>query len=98
VMLNTRNEVMGMATVAVGCVNQVPIRIAEVFREPIRRMATSLILVHNHPTQDVTPSSEDVLLTKQIIQAGELLDISLLDHLIVSQTRYTSLRERRLCW
>jgi len=98
VMLNTRNEVMGMATVAVGCVNQVPIRIGEVFREPIRRQATSVILCHNHPTQDVTPSPDDILLTKQVIQAGDLLDINLLDHLIVSQTRYTSMRERRLGW
>jgi DNA repair protein RadC len=98
VMLNTRNEVLGMATVAVGCVNQVPIRIAEVFREPIRRMATSIILCHNHPTQEVTPSAPDILLTKQVIQAGAILEVEVLDHLIVSQTRFTSLRERRLGW
>ena len=52
----------------------------------------------DHPTQDVTPSPDDILLTRQVIQAGELLDITLLDHLIVSQTRFTSMRERRLGW
>ncbi|HEY1016477.1 MAG TPA: DNA repair protein RadC [Herpetosiphonaceae bacterium] len=98
VILNTRGELLKIATVTVGSVNSASLRIAELFREPIKLNATSLIVVHNHPSGDPTPSPDDILLTRQIIQAGQLLDIEVLDHLIIGQGRWISLRERRLGW
>ncbi len=74
------------------------VRLADVFREAVRRNASALILVHNHPSSDSTPSPEDVALTRAAVQAGPLLDIGVLDHLVVGGIGYTSLRERRLGW
>ncbi len=72
------------------------IRIAELFREAIRHNSTAVIVAHNHPSGDPTPSPEDVQVTRQIAEAGRLLDIDVLDHLIVGHGRYVSLRERGL--
>ena len=79
VILNTKNHVLKIETVTVGSLNSAGVRIAEVFREPIKLNAASIIVVHNHPSGDPTPSPDDVLITKQIIQAGQLLDIDVLD-------------------
>ncbi len=75
-----------------------PLRIAEVFREAVRRNATSLILAHNHPSGAVEPSPEDVALTRELVQAGRLLGVDVLDHLVVAAGAYTSLHERGLGW
>jgi len=72
------------------------VRIGEVFRDAIRRNSAALIVAHNHPSGDPTPSPEDILVTRQIVEAGKLLDIDVLDHLILSHSRYVSLRERGL--
>jgi hypothetical protein len=98
VMLNTKNELLGIDTVTIGCVDSASVRIAEVFREPIRKQASSIILAHNHPTGHVTASPDDVLLTRQIIQAGQIMEIAVLDHLVIGQGRWASLREQRLGW
>ena len=66
------------------------------FREAVRRNCAAIIVVHNHPSGDPTPSPEDVRVTEQIDQAGKVLDIEVLDHLIVGQQRYVSLKERGL--
>jgi DNA repair protein RadC len=96
VCLDTKNHVQVIVIVYQGCVNSSAVRIAEVFREPIRRTSKGIILVHNHPSGDPTPSPEDVAITRQIGEAAKLLGIDMLDHLIIGQGRWVSLRERRL--
>lgn len=96
VLLDTKNRVMGVHTVYIGSVNSAQVRIGEVFMEATRRNATSIIVAHNHPSGDPSPSSEDILVTRQIKDAGKLLDIELLDHLVIGRGRYVSMRERGL--
>jgi DNA repair protein RadC len=99
ILLDTRMYVIDVVTLYVGSVNQQVIRVAEVFREAIRRNATALVLAHNHPSGDVSPSPEDVSTTRAIINAGHLLDVEIVDHLIISgrgQHAYVSLKERGL--
>jgi DNA repair protein RadC len=67
---------------------------SDVFREAIREGAVSLVVVHNHPSGDPTPSAEDVLVTDRLVAAGKLLDVPLLDHIIIGERRFVSLRER----
>ncbi len=98
VILNTKNHVLKIETVTIGSLNSAGVRIAEVFREPIKLNAAAIIVVHNHPSGDPTPSPDDILLTKQLIQAGQLLDIDVLDHLVIGQARWVSMRERKLGW
>lgn len=94
--LDTRNRVMSLVKLYQGSVNSSQVRVAEVFRQAILENAPAIIVAHNHPSGDITPSPEDINVTRAILQAGKLLDIDLLDHLIVSQGRYTSLKERGL--
>jgi len=96
ILLDTKNHVQSIPTVYVGNVNTALIRVSEVFREAVRCNAPSLIVAHNHPSGDPTPSPEDVQVTEQIVQAGKLLDIDVLDHLIIGHQRYVSLKERGL--
>jgi DNA repair protein RadC len=96
ILLDTRNRVLNTITLYVGSLNTSHVRIAEVFREPIRRSAAAIIVAHNHPSGDPTPSPEDVEVTRQIVQAGQQLDIEVLDHLIIGRLRFVSLRERNL--
>ena len=98
ISLSTQAHIIGMHTVVVGSLNTAYCRMADLFREPLRRNAASVILAHNHPSGMVWASPEDILLTKQAIQAGQLLEIELLDHLIIGKGGYTSMRERRLAW
>ena len=96
-LLNTKNEVLSIQEIYVGNVNSAVVRPAEVFRPAVRDNAPSVIVVHNHPSGDPTPSPEDVSVTRDLIAAGELLGIKLLDHLVIgSGNRYVSLNERRL--
>jgi DNA repair protein RadC len=96
VLLDTKNHVLAIETIYKGNVNSSIIRTAELFREPIRRNCAAIIVVHNHPSGDATPSPEDVRVTEQVVEAGKLLDIDVLDHLIIGQQRYVSLKERGL--
>jgi DNA repair protein RadC len=79
-----------------GTVNSSVVRAAEVFRPAVSRTCPALVVVHNHPSGDPTPSPEDVRTTEQLRKAGELLDIELLDHIIVGHQRFVSLKERGL--
>jgi DNA repair protein RadC len=97
ILLDTKNRVVAIPTIYVGSVNTTLIRVAEVFREAIRCNCPSLIVAHNHPSSDPTPSPCDVAVTKQIVEAGDLLDIQVLDHLIIGKgSRFVSLKERGL--
>jgi DNA repair protein RadC len=95
-ILNTKNRLLKLHTVYVGSLNTSVVRVGEVFREAIRLNAAAILVAHNHPSSDCTPSSEDILVTRQIVDAGKLLDLEVLDHVIVSATSYASLRERGL--
>jgi len=96
VLLDTKNSVMRIAPIYVGSLNTAVIRVGEVFRAAVRANAASIIVVHNHPSGDPTPSPEDVQVTKLIVEAGALLDINVLDHLIIGKNRFVSLKERKL--
>lgn len=96
VLLDTKNNVQEIVTVYVGSVNSAQIRIAEVYKAAVRWNSTSIIVAHNHPSSDPTPSPEDILVTRQIVEAGKLLDIECLNHLVIGQGRYVSMRERWL--
>jgi len=96
VLLDTKNRVQAIATIYIGSVNSAQVRIGEIFRDAIRRNSAALIVAHNHPSGDPTPSPEDILVTRQIVEAGKLLDIDVLDHLILGNNRYVSLKERGL--
>jgi len=95
-LLDTRNRVQLVETIYRGSVNSSQVRIAEIFKAAIRRNATNLIVIHNHPSGDPTPSPDDVAITRAILQAGELLDVKLLDHIIVGNGRFVSMKERGL--
>jgi DNA repair protein RadC len=77
-----------------GSLNAAMIRVVEVFKAAVRRNSAALILAHNHPSGEPDPSPEDVLVTHEIVSAGRLLDIEVLDHLVVGQGKWVSLRER----
>jgi DNA repair protein RadC len=85
-----------ITTVYIGSLNASLIRIGEIFKEALKRNSAALIVVHNHPSGDPTPSPEDILVTREIISAGKLLDIDVLDHLVIGQGRFVSMRERGL--
>jgi DNA repair protein RadC len=94
--LDTKNLVVHQQVVYQGTVNTSVVRAAEVYRPAVTRNTPAIIVMHNHPSGDPTPSPEDVRTTEQLVQAGEVLDIELLDHIVVGQNRWVSLKERRL--
>ena len=97
ILLDQRNRVLDIVEVYRGSVNSAQVRIAEVFKPAVARMAPSIIIVHSHPSGDPTPSPEDVAVTRAIVQGGKLLDITTLDHLIIGQAgKWVSLKERGL--
>ncbi len=94
ILLNTRNEVLSTHEIYVGNVNSSVVRPAEVFRPAVRNNAPSLIVVHNHPSGNPAPSDDDIAITEDLVAAGKLLGIDVLDHLIVgSGQRYVSMNE-----
>lgn len=94
--LDTKNHVIAQTVVYQGTVNSSAVRVAEVFRPAISRTCPSVIVAHNHPSGDPTPSPEDVRTTEQLRKAGELLDIELLDHIVIGRNQFVSLKERGL--
>jgi DNA repair protein RadC len=95
-LLDSKHRVLASPTIYIGNVNTSVIRVSELFREAIRLNCPALIVAHNHPSGDPTPSPDDVRVTEQIVQAGKLLDIEVLDHLVIGRQRYVSLKERGL--
>jgi len=96
VLLNTKNRVIRVYTVSIGGLSQAPVHPREVFKDAIRHGASAMIVVHNHPSGDATPSAEDNMITDQLASAGKLVGIPLLDHIIIGDGQYVSLREKGL--
>lgn len=96
VLMDTRNYVIGTPTIYVGSLNTSVVRIGELFRPAIKENAAAFIVAHNHPSGDPSPSAEDVRVTRKIVQAGELLNIEVLDHIVIGHNRFVSMKERGL--
>jgi DNA repair protein RadC len=94
VLLNTKNVVLRISTVYQGNVSSSLVRVGELFRDAVRLNATSVIIVHNHPSGDPTPSPDDLHLTAEALAAGRLLDIDVHDHLVIGHDAWVSLRDR----
>ena len=96
ILLSTRNEVLSVREVYRGNVSSALVRVAEVFSDAVREGCPSIIIVHNHPSGDPTPSAEDVALTKQLIDAGKLLGVEVLDHVVIAREGHKSLKDLKL--
>ncbi|MBI3340128.1 MAG: DNA repair protein RadC [Chloroflexi bacterium] len=97
ILLNTRNHVLDVVQIYEGSVNCSQVRVGEVFKPAVARNAPSIIVAHSHPSGDPTPSPDDVAVTRAIVQAGKLLDVSCLDHLVIGHgSRWVSMKERGL--
>ncbi|NLY50692.1 MAG: DNA repair protein RadC [Firmicutes bacterium] len=94
--LNTKNQVLAQETVAVGSLSAALVHPRELFKGCVKRSAAAVILLHNHPSGDPEPSSEDIALTRRLVEAGSILGIEVLDHLVIGDGCYVSLKERGL--
>lgn len=92
--LNTKNEPTNISVVSVGSLNKAIVHPREVFKTAILSNASSIMAFHNHPSGDTTPSQQDIQLTHRLVEAGELLGIKLVDHLIIGDGSFTSLKEK----
>lgn len=92
--LNTKNQVIGQETIFVGTLNSSLVHPREVFREGIRKSAASIILLHNHPSGDPSPSKEDLDVTQRLVESGRLLGIEVLDHVVIGDGIFVSLKEK----
>lgn len=93
IMVTIKNDLIGVETVSIGSINASSISPREVFKSAILANAFAIILCHNHPSGDMVPSDTDINITKILIEAGELLGIKVLDHLVVTDSGYKSLRD-----
>jgi DNA repair protein RadC len=96
VLLNSRNQVLAAPEVYKGTVNATQVRSADLFRDAVREGSPAVIIVHNHPSGDPTPSADDAAITRQIIEAGALLGVDVLDHVVLARGGFVSMRERGL--
>ena len=94
--LDTRNRVLDVIEVYHGSLNASMVRVGELFKPALQRNAASVLVAHNHPSTDPTPSPEDIQLTRTVVQAGKLLDVSVIDHLVIGLSRWVSLKEKGL--
>lgn len=92
--LNTKNEVIHQETIFIGSLNSSIVHPREVFREAVKRSAASIICFHNHPSGDPTPSQEDIHVTRRLADSGKMMGIELLDHIIIGNRKYISLKEK----
>lgn len=92
--LNTKNEVIHKKTIFIGSLNASIVHPREVFKEALKRSAASIIALHNHPSGDPDPSAEDIAVTRRLCESGKLLGIELLDHIIIGDLKYVSLKEK----
>lgn len=91
VILNSRNEIMKIKDIALGGSNFVNLNIKDILSEPIKMQAPKIILVHNHPSGNSTPSNTDIEFTKKLYKASQIFDIELLDHMVIGNMQYTSI-------
>jgi len=98
VLLNTKNQVVGIEVISVGSLNESIVHPREIFKPAVRKSAAAVILAHNHPSGDPNPSAEDVEVTRRLIEAGGILGIEVLDHVVIGDDRFFSLREAGLAW
>ncbi|MFA5524441.1 MAG: DNA repair protein RadC [Tissierellales bacterium] len=94
VMLDTKNQVIAIEDISVGCLNSSIVHPREVFKEAIAKSSASIILVHNHPSGDPAPSKEDIAITRRLNEGGDILGIKVLDHIIIGNNKYISLKEK----
>ncbi|AGL00962.1 RadC family protein [Desulfoscipio gibsoniae] len=95
-LLNTKNQVLAKETISIGTLNSSPIHPRELFKAAIRRSAAGVILVHCHPSGDSTPSRQDIEVTKRLVEAGEIVGIQVLDHLVIGDNKFVSFKARGL--
>ena len=96
VMLDTKNQIIATEEVSIGNLNSSIVHPREVYKEAIKRSSASIILVHNHPSGDPTPSKEDINITRRLVECGELLGIRVLDHVIIGKKKHISLKEMEI--
>ncbi len=92
--LNTKNQVIHRQTIFIGSLNTSIVHPREVFKEAFRRAAASIICLHNHPSGDPTPSREDIEVTKRLVECGQIIGIEVLDHIIIGDHKFVSLKEK----
>ncbi|BCY19337.1 MAG: DNA repair protein RadC [Chloroflexi bacterium] len=95
-LLDTRNRVLKIEKLYKGSLNSSTVRVGELFKSALTNNAASIIVAHNHPSGDPTPSPEDVALTRAAVQAGHLLDVEVLDHIVIGQNKFVSLKDKGL--
>ena len=96
ILLNSRHAVLAVDTISIGSLNASIVHPREVFLPAIRQIAASLVLVHNHPSGLPDPSEEDLAITRRLVEAGRLLGIEVVDHIIIGNHAYVSLKEHKL--
>jgi DNA repair protein RadC len=95
-VLDTKNQILTIENVSVGTLNASIVHPRDVFKIAIKRNANSIILIHNHPSGDTTPSNEDINITNRLVDAGNLIGIKVLDHIIIGDNKYLSFKEINL--
>ena len=96
ILLDTRNKLISIENIYRGSLNSSQVRVGELFKNAIRRNSASLIVAHNHPSGDPTPSPDDIAVTRAIVEAGNLLDVDVLDHLVIGSGKFVSMKQRGL--
>jgi DNA repair protein RadC len=95
-LLNAKNQVIGQEVISIGTLNSSAVHPRELFKSAIKRSAAALILVHNHPSGDPSPSREDVEVTRRLVEVGRLIGIEVLDHLVIGDNKFSSLKAKGL--
>jgi len=95
-LLNVKNQVIGREIISIGTLNSSAVHPRELFRNAIKRSAAALILAHNHPSGDPAPSREDIEVTRRLLEAGHIIGIEILDHLIIGDNKFTSFKAKGL--
>ncbi|MBV1756343.1 MAG: DNA repair protein RadC [Dethiosulfatibacter sp.] len=96
IILDTKNKILDVCTISIGSLNSSIVHPREVFHEAVKKSAASILLVHNHPSGETQPSREDISITKRLIEAGELMGIKVLDHIIIGDGVYLSFKEENI--
>ena len=96
ILLDTRNRVLQTPTIYVGSLNTSVVRVSELFRAALKANAAAMIVAHNHPSGDPAPSPEDIQVTRKLVEAGKLMNLEVLDHIVIGHQRFVSLKERGL--